>query len=305
MIQRFEHQGIEWVDIENPTPEEIDQISVEFSLGGILSQDLLSPTLRARADLYPRFAYAVLHFPALRQTGGAERAQEVDFVIGEKFIITVHYDTVSALYDFSRTFEAETLLQRAKGAGFKSGHILLEVTERLYQSVENELESLEDSITSIEHQIFHGNEKKMVVAISKTARELLNQKRTLLSHVDVLATLEQISVMTFGEEYGNYLRGVKSFHTRVYNHALALTDIITELRVTNMALLSTRQNEIMKNLTIMTFATAPLALTVGIFSMSLNYIPLVNDPNGFWLILGMLAFLALCLLVYFKIKRWL
>lgn len=305
MIQRFEHQGIVWIDLESPTPEEIDEVVLEFNLGGILSQDLLSPTLKPRADLYPRFSYAVLHFPALRATGGAERTQEVDFVIGEKFIITVHYDVVPALYDFARAFEAETLLRHAGAPGFQSGHILLEIAERLYQGVENELESLEDKIKSIEHEIFHGNEKKMVLALSATARELLNQKRTLSAHKDVLDSLEQITVMTFGESYGNYLRGVKSFHARVYTHALSLTDIITELRETNVALLSTRQNEIMKNLTIMTFATAPLSLTVGIFGMSSPYLPFVNQPNGFWIIIGLMATLALCLFTYFKIKRWL
>jgi|CXWL01.1.fsa_nt_gi magnesium transporter len=305
MINRFNHQGIDWVDLENPTSEEVETIAQEFNLGPVLAQDLLAPSIKPRVDLYPNILYAVLHFPAVRHTGGASQNYEVDFVIGNTFLITAHYDVVPALYEFTRSFEADALLKHPGKSGYASGQILLELAEHLYNSVEHELESLEDSINAIEHQIFSGNEKEMVIAISLATRELLNQKRSLAAHAGVLESLEQTSVMTFGESYGNYLRGVKLFHGRVYNHALALTDTLTELRETNTALLSTRQNEVMKSLTIMTFATAPLALTVSIFGISSPFIPLVNSPDGFWIILGMLAFLATCLLIYFKIKRWL
>ena len=305
MISRFQHQGIHWIDLENPTSEEVEQVAQEFDLGEILPQDLLAPTLKPRADLYPRFAYAVLHFPAGRHTGGASSVQEVDFVIGDKFILTAHYDTVPAVYDFTREFEAASLLRRAENPKFKSGHILLELMERLYSGVEDELESLEDSIAAIEERIFAGYEREMVVAISNMSRELLNHKRTLAAHKDILDSLEQMAVMTLGEEFGVYLRGVKSFHARVFTHALSLADVMDELRETNIALLSTRQNEIMKNLTVMTFFTAPLALTAAIFGMTSPFIPLVNEPNGFWIILLGMALLTSLFLAYFKLKKWL
>ncbi len=304
MITRFEHQGVQWVDLESPTADEVDQIALEFNLSTLLSQDLLSPTYKSRVDLYPKVAYTVLHFPALRYSRGMTAAQEVDFVIGKSFLITAHYDTVPAIYDFIRSFEAESLLKHAPTMRFESGHVLLELTERLYQSVEDELESLEDTISSIENEMFSGHEKEMVVTISRAARELLNQKRTLTAHTDVLAGLEQIGVMTFGEAYGNYLRGVKSFHARVYAHAMALTETITELRETNMALLYTRQNEVMKNLTIMAFVTFPLALISSIFGMNTHYLPIVGAPGDFWIIVGSMTTLAILFFAYFKFKKW-
>jgi len=305
MITRFDHQGVQWIDLESPTPDEVDQVAQEFDLTSFLSQDLLAPTVKGRVDLYPRVAYAVLHFPASRHTRGLSRSQEVDFVIGDRFMVTAHYDAVPAVYDFARAFEAEMLLKHAATPGFGSGHILLQLAERLYGGVENELESLEDTINAIEREIFSGNEKEMVVVISQTTRELLHHKRTLENHGKVLDTLEQMTIMTFGESYGNYLRGVKLFHSRVLLHAVSLMETIQELRETNTALLSTRQNEIMKNLTIMTFITAPLALIATLFGMSSPHVPLVGNPQSFWIIIsGMLVFVAF-LFGYFKYKKWL
>ena len=233
MTDRYEYQGIVWIDLENPTPEEVDAVAQEFDLGSILPQELLAPTLKPRVDLYPEFAYAVLHFPALRQTRGVTEVQEVDIVMGKEFVITVHYDTIPAIYDFARSFEAAMLLKHSTGGKFHTGHILLELAERLYQSVENELESLEDNATLIEKKIFSGHEREMVIAISTTSRELLNQKRALSTQKEVLESLEQVGVSLFGESFGNYFRAVSAFHFRVYNHAVALSETITELRDTN------------------------------------------------------------------------
>jgi magnesium transporter len=304
MINRFKHQDVHWIDFENPTAEEVEEIAQEFNLGNLLPQDLLGPSIRPRADVYPHFTYAVLHFPATRHTRGENRTQEVDFVIGNKFIITSHYDTVPAVYDFTRSFEADMMLKHDANPKYRSGHVLLELTERLYQSVENELESLEDSVSAIEQHIFEGLEKEMVVALSEVSRELLSQKRTLASHKDVLDALEQITVMTLGEDYGNVMRGMKSFHSRVYTKALALGDVITELRETNSALLSTRENEIMKNLTVMAFSTFPLTLIAAIFAMEVK-LPLPGTAYDFWIVLGGMAIVAGSFFTYFKIKKWL
>lgn len=303
MINRFEYEGITWVDIENPTPEEIGDIGQEFSLGPLLTHELLAPTLKPRVDIYPDSVYTLLHFPARRHTRDTKTVHEVDFVIGEKFIITVHYDTVDALVDFSRSFEAAMLLKRKSGK-LHSGHIFFEIVERLYREVEYELDAVEDSITTIENAIFSHHEREMVVAISNVSRELIDQKRTLSMHTNVLSSLEQVGISLFGEEFGTYLRGISAFHFRAHQRALSLMDTINELRSTNDSLLTTRQNEITKNLTIMAFVTFPLSLIAAIFGMNTENAPIVGDPNGFWIIVSSMVFLMSLFFLYFKTKRW-
>ncbi|MES2014207.1 MAG: CorA family divalent cation transporter [Patescibacteria group bacterium] len=303
MINRYEYEGIVWIDIENPTADEIGEVAQEFNLGPLLSQELLAPTLKPRVDLYPEIVYALLHFPARRHTHNARATQEVDFVIGKHFVITVHYDTVDALIDFARSFEAAMLLKRSVGK-FHSGHILFELTQRLYQEVEYELDSLEDSIGAIENAIFSGHEKDMVLAISRISRELIDQKRTLSMHTEVLAALEHAGVSLFGDNFANYLRGISAFHYRTHQRALSLMDTITELRNTNDSLLTTRQNEITKNLTIMAFITFPLSLIAALFGMNTENTPVANTPNGFWVITGSMLVITALFFLYFKIKKW-
>lgn len=305
MTNRYEYEGVIWIDVESPGEDEIDAIAQEFELGSFLSRELLSPTAKPRTDLYPEFAYTVLHFPALRSTHGVSSTQEVDIVMGKKFIVTVHYDAIPAIYDFARSFEAAMLLQHPTGGKFHTGHVLLELMERLYQSVDNEIESLEDNAAVIEQQIYAGHEREMVISISTASRELLNQKRALATHKEVLESLEQVGISLFGESLGNYFRAVSAFHFRVYNRVLELADTITELRETNDSLLSTRQNEVMKNLTMMAFVTFPLTLIATLFAMPAAHKPIIGMPYDFWIISGGMVVLALCFLFYFKHRHWL
>ncbi len=304
MITRYEYQDVSWVDVELPTTEDIESLETEFNLGPLLSQELLGPTLKPHVDLYPEFAYAVLHFPSIRYTHGKATTQEVDFIVGKKFLVTVHYDTIPAIYDFARSFEVATILKRPNDK-IHSGYILFELIQRLYQGVGNELDAIEDSIEDIEHAIFSGHEREMVAAISAVSRELLIHKRTLGNHQDTLDSLEHAGVALFAESFRNYLRGISAFHFRTYTRALGFMDTMAELRNTNDSLLSTRQTEITKNLTIMAFITFPLTLLAAIFGMNTVDTPILGAPGDFWIIVGAMATLMIAFFTYFKIQKWL
>lgn len=303
MLNRYEYGNIVWIDIENPSPEDVEAVSNEFELGPLLIEELLTPTAKPRVDVYPDFVYTVLHFPALRYTHGLEANHEIDLILGANFIITTHYSTASATYDLARAFEAASLLGKSSPS-VGVGHIFLELVQRLYQAADNELDALEEIIEDIEAHIFEGYEKEMVSAISFASRELLTHKRLLGTHHDVLETLEKATRTLFGELYAHQVRGSAALHYRVLHRALTMNDILNELRETNIALLSTRQNEIMKNLTIVAFITFPLTLIAGIFGMNATNIPIIGAQYDFWIILGGMAILTIFFFFYFKVKKW-
>lgn len=302
MLIRFEHQGITWIDLESPTPEELDEIGKEFSIGPVLAEELLTPTAKPRVDVYAESTYAVFHFPTLRELGEGT-AQEVDIILGKKHLITVHYSPMDAIDDFRKAFEVETLIGKKKQK-FHVGHLLFEIAERLYHESENELAVLEDTIQSVEKRIFLGEEKEMVKAISKVTRQLLEHKRVLGNHTQTLEVLEQVGTSLLGKEMQHYFKGIASLHYRAYNRAVTMAEMVDELRETNMALLTTRQNEIMKNLTIIAFVTFPLTLIAGIFGMNTINTPIVGAQGDFFYILGGMFALTVTFFVYFKVKNW-
>ena len=302
MLNRYEHSGLTWIDLEAPTAEEAEAVVKEFNLDPSYITEIVSPTLKPRLDVYAQYLYLVLHFPAYRHMHGFVADHEVDIIVGKSFMITVHYEVVTAIRDFAAAFEAAVLLKRK--SALHAGHVVLELVRYLYRGVEGELDAIEESVTDIERAIFRGLERDMVKPISMTMRELLHHKRLLASQDDELKELERVGASLFGSTDKTHLSQIPTIHYRVYTRALTLVETLSELRATNDSLLSTKQNEITKNLTIVASIMLPLSLVASVFGMNTEHTPIVGHQLDFYIILALLSAIGLVLLAYFIFKRW-
>jgi magnesium transporter len=109
----------------------------------------------------------------------------------------------------------------------------------------------------------------------------------------------------FEKDFQFYLRAVTGEYLKVENSIDSAKDYLHELRTTNDSLLSTKQNEIMKTLTVVNFIILPLSLITGLFGMNTEYNPITGQPNDFWIIVLILLFLTFVTTVAFKRKNWL
>ncbi|MBI4087916.1 magnesium transporter CorA family protein [Candidatus Kaiserbacteria bacterium] len=303
MHSRFEHNGLSWVDLESPNRAEVHDLIAEFDIAPLVAEELLLPSTKPRVEFHPTYAYIVLHFPALRHSHKT-REQEIDFIVSHKYLITTRYDTIDPLHNFSKIFEVNTMLDKSN-VGEHAGYIFFYMLKKLYKSVEHEVEYVRHDLAAIEENVFSGHEVDMVAAISRCARDLLNLRQTIEPHREVLRELEANAARFFGEKYAPYARTLSNEYYRVHNHIMRNTEILHELRETNNSLLSTKQNEAMKILTIMAFVTFPLSLIASIFGMNTVWIPIVGLPGDFWIVMSIMGAATFLMFVFFKRKGWL
>lgn len=303
MISRYKQKDLVWIDLESPTQEEVRDLMKEFSIDPLVAEELLSPTIRSKVDFQDDYIYMILHFPVMVQLDSRESHHEIDFIVGKDFIITTRYNTIDPLNEFSKIFEVESLLDR-KNMGDHAGFIFFYMIKKLYQSVENELAYLNDILKDINDRIFNGEEKEMVFHISQVSRDLLNFRRTLSTHKEVITSFGEASNKLF-DNFSHHINSILGEYYHVQNKIDVNMDTITELRETNNSLVSTKQNEIMKILTIMAFVTFPLSLFASIFGMNTATLPIVGHPNDFWFIIGGMFVFTIVFFIFFKYKKWL
>lgn len=307
MLSRYTHRDLTWIDLESPTPAEVRQIMSEFDIHPLIGEELLTPSLKPKVDRYDNCIYLILHFPFYGKSydkSDSAPSQEIDFILGTNFIITTRYETLDPFLKFSRVFETNTLLNR-EPLGNHAGFIFFYMLRNLYRALEHELEDLSVGLSRIENDIFDGHEQEMVVSLSRMSRVFLNFKQTLAPHKHVLESLEAAGVRFYGQDFVYHLRSISGDCFRVAAQLDSHKDALLELRETNNSLLTTKQNEIIKVLTIMTFFTAPLTLIAGVFGMNTTYTPIVGLSFGFWYLLGLLVVTGIALYTYFKVKHWL
>lgn len=305
MISTYRYKGAVWLDIDHPTDDDAKHVVETYKIDKHIAHELLVPTSRSCIEFYDGFIYLSLRFPAYRHSRTKEEVdQEVDFVIGKDVVITARFDNIDALHTFSKNVETEAVLDKSEVAS-PAEFIFFKILRELYDAISHELTAIDTWTNEIESKVFKGKEKEMVRSLSDAGRVLIDFKRTLQQHQEILNSLVEFGKRTGNE---NLIRGGKEIlidYGKIMHIIDSQHEIVQELRETNNALLNTEQSEIGKVLTVLAFIGVPLSLIIGIFQIDSTSRPIIGMENDFWILIGLVAILGGLMFAFFRYEKWL
>lgn len=277
----------------------------EFDIDERVHEEISTPTPYPLSIAFPGYSYLILHFPIAGSEDGT-RAQEIDFIVGKQFLITVRYESVEALHNLHKVLEAEHLLG-VHGKGLNTPGLLERTMGRLYASISGDIEQAGKKLERVERDIFSGKEQQTVRNISEIGRVLLRFETALNRHQEPLADfLAALATPAFfGSTFEDPAAHIEARRIHAASLVASYRAVAQELRITNDSLLSASQNQVTKTLTVMAFTAVPLTLLASVFGMNVETMPIVRSEYAFWIILGLMGFTALALYTYFKLRKWL
>lgn len=304
MIFRHEYRGGVWIDLEQPTDDEIRQIAKEFEISERFERELFAPTPLPLVLSDDTMALMVLHFPSPGTEEGETRSQELDFIVGKEFILTVRYEIVTPLHHLKKLLETQQLVE---GKSPVTTDVLLEILfAHLYTAIRDHTNTVAENLTRVEKEMFSGKERTTVRSISNINRAFLhiesalaNQEESMEHFFDAL-----IQRAFFGPSFPDRSQRILAETSHIMRIVKTHRAAATELRETNIALVETRQNEIMRILTIVNIIFLPLGLITWIFAMRTEGMPFIDSPDSFWVVLSGMGVVGLLLTGFFIRKRW-
>ena len=307
MIKSYVYKNITWVDVQSPDREELKKLSETHDLDPRITHEVFTPSPISEVRQFDDTIFAVFHFPVYKQTHSdhEEHTQEIDFIIGKDFIISIRYDSNDALHRFTRKLEVDSITRSGSSKDITGMHMFHSIVSELQKSTVEELRHLNDKIVTIQKQLDRSEEERLITDISLLGRTLLEFQNALMMHKDTYERLTPIAE-SLSEEVGYTLMlDIRKNHHKIANEVTHYRRIATELRETHLSLLNARQNEIMKKLTVLAFLTFPTTVIAAIFSMTATNTPLVGHPNDFWIIVAIMGILTASAYIYFIVRRWL
>lgn len=304
MIFRYEYLGGVWVDLEQPTGDDIRNIAEEFSVSEYIEQELLSPTPVPTVIADAEMALFVLHFPTQGNQEGETKTQEIDFVVGQHFILTVRYEVVAPLHHLKKLLEAQELVE---GKAQITTDVLLETLfAHLYTAMRDHTNHIATNLAHVEKDMFSGRERTTVRLISNISREFLHMEAALATQEESLRHFFDalIQYNFFGPSFVERSHRILAERSHLAQIVKTQRGIATEMRETNIAILGANQNEIMKTLTVITFIFLPLELITFVFGMHVLGTPLADNPNAFWIIVGSMTGISILITIFLAGKRW-
>jgi magnesium transporter len=302
-VAELDSHGLTWVHLDTPTTEEASALAERFGWHPLDLEDVLSKRQRPKVDEYPTYLFGVLHFPVYDKAVQRLNAAELDFFVGNGYLVTLPtVELLPVTRLFHRCNEDEELRDQLFAKG--SGYLLYHVLDDLFDYCFPILDKIGHKLDSVEDDMFEERAEDVVRDLSNVKQEIISYRKIIKPERSTLRLLERNIERFLPEQLDLYFDDIVDASERIWDLLDNFKEVVEALEDTNESVISHRQNDVLRFLTVVTVILLPLTLITGIFGMNVHF-PGFETSAAFWAIVGFMLGLGLGLTAFFRYKRWL
>src|SRR5207253_1973301 len=285
-VAELSGEGLTWIHLESLDPETVNDLRARFGWHPLDVEDVLSKRQRPKIDDYADegYLFGVLHFPAYDKAIQRLNAAELDFFLGPDYLVTMpNVQLLPVTRLFSRCQEDEHLRARLFEKG--SGRLLYEVLDDLFDYCFPILDKIAYKLDSIEDDIDERHSEEIVSDISKAKQEIISYRKIVKPQRPALRLLERHIERFLPENLELYFDDLVDASERIWDQLDNFKEVVEALEDTNESVISHRQNDVLRLLTVMSVIILPITLITGIFGMNVHF-PGFGSAEAFWIVVG-------------------
>ena len=291
--------GQAWIDVADPTAEEVAQLGKAYGLHPAYLQDLLQPEhlpkweYNEQSQLY--FIIARYHDDSVRQAESIQQlTNKLAMFYSEGRLITVHRAGCPFI---------EELKERAAdpASPFKTlFHLQCKILKEVFRSFEATTLHLSDELDFYEGRIFSSRVlPPFIKGLFLLRRHISVLKKVFLLSRTLLDCLRQ------QDAAAPQMQDTRDMFLREETLADDLHDRANALINIHLALSDQRSNEVMRVLTVFSAFFLPVTFIAGIYGMNFDHMPELRQPLGYYGCLAAMAAVDGSIYLWFKRKGWL
>jgi magnesium transporter len=305
LVHELSTSGLTWVNVVAPDVETAQGLAERFGWHPLDVEDVVSKRQRPKVDDYEDegYIFAVLHFPVFDQSVQRLNAAELDIFIGHDYIVTIpNRELLPVTRLFGRCEEDERLREQLFARG--SGRLLYEVLDDLFDYCFPILDKIAHKLDVVEDEMFEGRSYEVVRDLSNVKQEIISYRKIIKPERSTLRVLERRVENFLPEELEMYFDDIVDAAERIWDLLDNYKEVVEGLESTNESVISHRQNDVLRLLTVISVTILPLTFITGVFGMNVVY-PGEGTREAFWAIIVGLVVTAVATLGFFRWKRWL
>ncbi len=289
-----------WVDLENPTDEEIKAVLENlFHFHPLAIEDCVTPSSLPKIEDYEDYLFMVTHgVDFTRQEKFA--TTELDLFLGKEFLVTFHRTPLRSV---------TTLIDRlGKNAGpgprgpDRLVHSLLDLLVDNYipllAALHDELEEIDEVVLAKE------SSKEFVSELLNVRKDFTKLRQIVRPQRDVIDRLARGDSKFIRSSLLPYFRDLRDNLTRLEETAIGYHERLMMAFDIYLNKAAFEANEGIKFLTAITAITLPAMLVGGWYGMNFDHMPELHSPNGYLFAAGFTLISTLIMVIYLKKKRW-
>jgi magnesium transporter len=284
-----------WVGLHEPDEVLLRKIQAEFGLHELAIEDAHAAHQRPKLEEYGSSLFIVLK--TAQMVDETIYFGETHIFVGTRFIVTVRHGP-SLSYAKVRE-HCETIPQRlTEGTGFA----LYTIMDFVVDNYRPMIDIFEERLKKLEADTFQGNfDRSAITGFYNLKRNLLDVRNAIAPLSEVCLQLMRLHPDITSKDTRVYFRDIHDHITRIVEATDNMREVLTTAMQVNLALVSVRQNEVVKRLAGWGAILAIPTMIFSLYGMNFEIMPELKWRFGYPLILGVIG--AGCILLYRKLKR--
>ncbi|MGC3977137.1 MAG: magnesium/cobalt transporter CorA [Paludibacteraceae bacterium] len=293
--------SITWLNIDGldnvPLMEKLANV---FNINVDVMSNIMNPALRPTTREFENGIFATLKMIEPNQNTGRLTVENLSIVVTEDVIISFQEEKGDVFDPVRERIRKHRNKIRTAGPDYLAFALLdIVVDNYIYVvgTLGERIENLEDKMST--------NPSKQLLELINTYKQELNllRKHVKPAKEMILNLAKMESEYIHSENKENF----KELQDNI-NEASELTDSYREMLYDILNIYhtsaTTRLNDIMKVLTIISVIFIPLTFIVGVYGTNFRYLPELEWKYGYFIMWGIMVVVALFMIWYFKRKKW-
>ncbi len=289
-----------WLDLENPTPEETQQVLEKFFQFHPLSiEDCVTFSPLPKIEEYDGYLFCVIHAVDFDRKDEHFRSEELDLFLGRNFLVTWHREPLKSIQATLDRCGKRT--QTARGSD-RIAHAILDALVDNYLPV---LHELGEDINEMETQIVEGGPQSFDInRLLRLKKEVLHLCQIIRPQLEVLNRFARGEFKIIRATLKPYYRDICDHLVRYNEMAQSFRDSLDGAMQLYLNLASNRTSEVVKVLTMFTVITTPVMVVGTWFGMNFKNMPELDAPWGYGIAVLVTLFFTAGTIIYFRRRGW-
>ena len=291
---------VKWVNLVGLSDASfIEKLGKVFQLNPLSLEDAVHTEQRPKIDEYDTYIFGVFKMMYL---------DEQQNVVTEHMAITLFDKQVLVFQELQDdVFEAVRLRIKNKSGRIRTrgaDYLFFALLDAVIDNYYVVLEKINERIELLEEEVYKNPKPKTAQKIQELKKEVLRIRRYISPVKELIGRLIDTEHPLIKKDTKLFLRDLMD-HCLEINESLQINrEMVMSLMEMYMSNVSNKMNEVMKVLTVMASIFIPLTFIVGVYGMNFDNMPELHWKNGYFMVLGMMGFVLVLMLIYFKRKRW-
>ena len=298
-LSHVKPEMVKWINVEGLHKTElIEAIGKFYNIHPLTLEDVVHVDQRPKFEDYDHYVVSIMKMISYNSEVISE---QLAIILCENTVLSFQEPHSGDAFDIIRT-----RLRQAKGRVRKLGadylaYALMDAVVDCYFSA---IEKIGDKIEEIEEDIIGNTDKKSLLQLYHLKREMIYLRKQVWPMRDMINNMIRSETKLINDSNDIYLRDLSDHVTRIIDTVETYRDLLSGIMDIYLSTNSNKMNEVMKVLTIMSSIFIPVTFIAGVYGMNFENMPELKSQNGYFITWGIMISLIVCLLVYFKRKKW-